>query len=140
MSGFVYGGKFEKHINHLYSPENIHETAKKFKEHEKKHGPYSFGDTFTKALVPKAENWADESGSTDGFKKWEKNSGEIPEPIRKKITDVISANLRSTHPLPLVLKVGENVDGSHDLHVRTFAHKGHLHIGLHILCPNTSLK
>jgi len=22
--------KFEQHINHLYSPENIHETAKKF--------------------------------------------------------------------------------------------------------------
>jgi hypothetical protein len=64
--------KFERHINHLYSPENIHETAKKF------------------------------------------------------------ANLRSTHPLPSVLKVGENVDNPHDLHVKTFAHKGHMHLGLHI--------
>jgi hypothetical protein len=140
MSGFVYGGKFEKHINELYSPENIHETAKKFKEHEKQHGAYSFGDKFTKTLVPKKENWADDSGSTEGHGKWEKHSGEIPEPIRKKITDVISTNLRSAHPLPLVLKVGENVDASHDLHVRTFAHKGHMHIGLHILCPNSSLK
>ena len=140
MGGFVYGGKFEKHINELYSPENVHETAKKFKEHEKKHGAYSFGDKFTKTLVPKAENWADDSGSTAGHKKWEKNSGDIPEPMRQRITDVISTNLRSDHPLPLVLKVGENVDATHDLHVRTFAHKGQMHIGLHILCPNTALK
>ncbi len=140
MGAFVYGGKFEKHINELYSPENIHETARKFKEHEKKHGSYSFGDKFTKDLVPKPENWADDSGSTEGHAKWEQHSGGIPEPIRNKITDVISTNLRSAHPLPLVLKVGENVDGSHDLHVRTFAHKGHMHIGLHILCPNSSLK
>jgi hypothetical protein len=53
---------------------------------------------------------------------------------------VISSNLKSAHPLPMVLKVGENVDGTHDLHVRTFSHKGHVHIGMHILCPNTSLK
>ena len=140
MGGFTYGGKFEQHINELYSPKNIAETAKKFKEHEKQHGAYSFGDKFTKNLVPKQEHWADESGKSDGYKKWEKNSGDIPEPIKKKITDVISTNLRSAHPLPVVLKVGENVDASHDLHVRTFAHKGHMHIGLHMLCPNSSLK
>ena len=139
MGGFVYGGKFEKHINELYSPKNIKETAKKFKAYEKEHGPYSFGK-FTKVLVPKKEHWADESGKADGHDKWEKHSGAIPEAIRNKITDVISANLRSATPLPLVLKVGENVDGSHDLHVRTFAHKGHLHIGLHMLCPNSELK
>jgi hypothetical protein len=140
MGAFVYSGKFEQHINERYSSENIAATAKKFKEHEKQHGPYSFGDKFTKALVPKQEDGADESGSTGGYSKWEKNSGEIPEPIRKKITDVVSANLRSAHPLPLVLKVGENVDASHDLHVRTFVHKGQMHIGLHMLCPNTALK
>jgi hypothetical protein len=72
--------KFEQHINHLYSPENIHETAKKL------------------------------------------------------------ANLRSAYPLPLVLKVGENVDNTHDPHVKTFAYKGHMHLGLHILCPNSSLR
>ena len=42
--------------------------------------------------------------------------------------------------VPMVLKVGENVDNTHDLHVRTFSHGGHVHIGMHILCPNTSLK
>lgn len=139
MGGLVYGGKFEKHINELYSPKNIAETAKKFKEHEKQHGPYSFGDKFTKALVPNKEHWTSESGA-DGHGSWEKHSGEIPTAIRNKITDVISTNLRSAHPLPVVLKVGENVDASHDLHVRTFAHDGHMHIGLHILCPNTALK
>jgi hypothetical protein len=140
MAGLVYGGKFEQHINHLYSPENIHETAKKFKEHEQKHGKYSFGDKFTKDLVPDQKNWADDKGSTEGHGSWEKHSGGIPEPIRNRITDVISTNMRSAHPLPLVLKVGENVDNTHDLHVKTFAHKGHMHIGLHILCPNSSLK
>ena len=140
MSGLVYGGKFEQHINHLYSPENIHETAKKFKEHVKKYGNYTFGDNFTKDLVPDQKNWADDKGSTKGHGDWEKHSGAIPEAIRRKITDVISTNLHSAHPLPLVLKVGENVDNTHDLHVKTFAHKGHMHLGLHVLCPNTSLK
>jgi hypothetical protein len=140
MSGLVYGGKFEQHINNLYSPENIHETAKKFKDHVKKHGNYTFGDTFTKDLVPDQKDWADDKGSTKGHGDWEKHSGAIPEAIRRKLTEVISTNLHSAHPLPLVLKVGENVDNTHDLHVKTFAHKGHMHLGLHILCPNTSLK
>ena len=66
--------------------------------------------------------------------------GEISEPVRKHLTDVIGSNLRSAHPLPMVLKVGENVDHTHDLHVKTFAHGGHVHIGLHMLWPNTTLK
>jgi len=78
--------------------------------------------------------------STAGHAKWEKHSGDIPDHIKDKLTKVISANLKSPHPLPMVLKVGENVDNSHDLHVRTFSHNGHVHIGMHILCPNTSLK
>ena len=60
--------------------------------------------------------------------------------IRNKLTRVIRANLRSKKPKPMVLKVGENVDATHDLHVKTFTHKGQDHIGLHMLCPNTSLK
>ena len=47
---------------------------------------------------------------------------------------------RSAKPLPMVVKWGENVDGSHDLHVKKFVHNGQQHIGLHRLCPNTSLK
>ena len=65
MGGLVYSGKFEEHINELYSPQNISKTAKKFKEYEKKNGPYAFGK-FTKFLVPKKENWTDESGATTG--------------------------------------------------------------------------
>jgi hypothetical protein len=139
MGGLVYSGKFEEHINELYSPQNISKTAKKFKEYEKKNGPYAFGK-FTKFLVPKKENWASESGATDGHDRWEKHSGAIPKAIRDKITEVIATNLRSPKPMPLVLKVGENVDGTHDLKVRVFAHNGHMHIGLHMLCPNSSLK
>ncbi len=140
MGGFVYGGKFESKINELYSPKNIHDTAKKFAEYEKQHGPYKFGQGYTKHIVPKAADWADDSGSTSGHDKWEKHYGEIPEHIRNKLTDVISSNLKSTHRLPLVLNVGANVDATHALHVRTFSHDGHVHIGMHVLCPNTSLK
>jgi hypothetical protein len=139
MAGVTYGGKFEEHINELYSPKNVGKTAKKFKEYEKKNGPYAFGK-FTKVLVPKKENWADESGGTGGHDRWEKHSGAIPKAIRDKITEVISTNLRSAKPMPLVLKVGENVDGTHDLKVRLFAHNGQMHIGLHMLCPNSALK
>ena len=140
MGGLVYGGKFEKHINELYSSKNIHKTAKKFAEYEKKHGPYKFGQQYTKMLVPKTEHWQDEKGSTVGHAKWEKHSGDIPEKIRSKLTKVIRTNLRSAKPLPMVLKVGENVDHSHDLHVKKFKHNGHDHIGLHMLCPNPALK
>jgi hypothetical protein len=91
-------------------------------------------------LVPKKEHWQDEKGSTTGHAKWEKHSGDIPENIRNKLTKVIRTNMRSAKPKPMVLKVGENVDHSHDLKVKTFKHKGHEHIGLHMLCPNSSLK
>ena len=78
MGAFTYGGKFEKHINELYGPKNIRKTAKKFAEYEKKHGPYKFGQSYTKVLVPKTEHWKDEKGSTKGHSSWEKNSGHIP--------------------------------------------------------------
>ncbi len=139
MGGLTYSGKFEEHINELYSPKNIGKTAKKFKEYEKKNGPYAFGK-FTKFLVPDKENWADEGGSTGGHDRWEKHSGAIPKAIRDKITEVISTNLRSAKPMPLVLKVGENVDRTYDLKVIVFTHNGQMYIGLHMLCPNSSLK
>ena len=141
MGGLVYSGKFEEHINELYSPENISKTAKKFKEYKKKNGPYAFGK-FTKFLVPKKENWAGKSGSTQGHDKWGKalRRHSQGDPPGAKITEVIATNLRSPNPMPLVLKVGENVDGTHDLKVRIFAHNGHMHIGLHMLCPNSLLK
>lgn len=66
--------------------------------------------------------------------------GEIPEAIRNRITEVTATNLRSATPLPLVLKVGDNVDATHELLVKTFAHDGHIYIGLHMLCPNPALK
>jgi hypothetical protein len=137
---FTYSGKFEQSLNHSYSKENVAKTAKKFKAHVKKHGSYKFGDKFTKTLIPKPADWADASGSTAGHGKWEKHLKGMSEPTRKKITDTISSNLKSPHPLPMVMKVGENVDATHEVHVRTFSHDGHMHIGLHVLCPNTSLK
>ena len=67
---------------------------------------------------------------------WER----FPNSVQNRLTDIIATNLRSASPMPMVLKVGENVDATHDLHVRTFAHDGHIYIGLHMLCPNSELK
>jgi hypothetical protein len=128
MAGVVYGGKFEQTMNQLCSPNNIAATAKRFAELEKRNGPYSFGK-FAKLMMPNPDEYAN----------WEKDSAGIPESIRQRLTEIIATNLRSATPLPVVLKVGENVDATHDLAVRTFAHNGSIYIGIHMLCPNTSL-
>ncbi len=129
MAGVVYGGKFEQTMNELCSPNNIAATAKKFADLEKQHGPYNFGK-FARLLMPDPKEFAN----------WEKDAGGIPEPIRNRLTEIISANLRSATPLPVVLKVGDNVDTAHELTVKAFAHKGSIYIGIHMLCPNPELK
>lgn len=129
MAFVLYGGTFEKTMNEFCSPQNIAATAKKFSELEKQYGGYTFGK-FVKHFLPKP----------DEFASWDQDSGAIAEPIRQRLAGVISANLKSASPLPMVLKVGENVDDTHELHVKTFAYGGNIYIGLHMLCPNTSLK
>jgi hypothetical protein len=124
-----YNGKFEKIMNGLSSPQNIVATSRKFAELERQHGPYSFGK-FVKFTITTPEEFAE----------WESDVGEVPDWIQKRLTEIISANLKSASPMPVVLKVGENVDASHDLHVKTFAHNGYIYIGLHMLCPNPELK
>jgi hypothetical protein len=125
----VYGGKFEKTMNDLCHPKKVGATAKKFAKLEKQHGAYAFGK-FAQHFLPKPEEFAN----------WGKDSAAIPESIQKRITEIIATNLRSKTPMPMMLKVGDNVDATHDLYVRTFAHKGHLYIGVHMLCPNPDLK
>ena len=129
MAGIVYGGRFEQTMNQLCSPRNVVATAKRFADLEKQHGPYSFGK-FAKLLMP----------NPDEFANWEKDAGGIPEPIRNRLTEIISANLRSATPLPVVLKVGDNVDDTHELSVKAFPHGGNVYIGIHMLCPNPELK
>lgn len=129
MAGIVRGGKFEQKMNELSSPNNIAATAKKFAELEKQHGPYSFGK-FVKLFIPEPDEIAD----------WDKHSDDIPEPIRQRLAEIISANLRSATPLLVVLIVGDNVDTTHELIVKAFAHSGHIYIGIHMLCPNPELK
>jgi hypothetical protein len=129
MAGIVRGGKFEQKMNELSSPNNIAATAKKFAELEKQHGPYSFGK-FVKLFIREPDEIAD----------WDKHSDDIPEPIRQRLAEIISTNLRSATPLPVVLTVGDNVDTTHELIVKAFAHGGHMYIGIHMLCPNPELK
>jgi hypothetical protein len=129
MAGVVYGGKFEQMMNELCKPSNIAATAKKFADLEKQHGPYNFGK-FARLLMPNPTDFAN----------WEKDAAGIPDPIRDRLTEIISANLRSATPLPVVLKVGDNVDTTHELIVKAFAHNGNIYIGIHMLCPNPELK
>lgn len=129
MGAFVYGGRFEEIINEFCGPQNIAATAKKFAELERQHGSYTFGK-FVKYFLPNPAEFAN----------WDRDAGGISAPIRQRLAEIISANLKSASPLPMVLKVSENVDATHDLYAKTFAHNGHIYIGLHMLCPNTSLK
>ena len=129
MAGIVYGGTFETTKNEFCSPKNIAATAKRFVELEKQYGSYTFGK-FVKYFLPKP----------DEFANWDQDSGAIAEPIRQRLTDVISTNLKSASPMPMLLKVGDNVDNTHDLIVKVFAHDGAMFIGLHMLCPNPVLK
>jgi hypothetical protein len=129
MAGFVYGGKFEQMMNEFCNPQNIGTTAKRFSELEKQYGGYTFGK-FVKYFLPKP----------DEFANWDQDSGAIAEPIRRRLAEVISTNLKSASPLPMLLKVGDNVDDTHDLIVKVFAHNNSIYIGLHMLCPNPELK
>ena len=129
MAFVPYSGTFEQIINQMLGPEMIAVAASKFVELEKQHGTYSFGK-FIKYFLPNPQQ----------FSSWEKDAGGISEPVRRRLTEIISTNLKSASPLPMLLKVGENVDDTHDLIVKTFAHNGFIYIGLHMLCPNPELK
>ena len=138
--GAIYGEEFERNFNALTSPANIKATAKKFVEFEKAHGTaYSFG-MFAKALLPRPADWADQYGSTKGYNDWEKHSGRIPKELREQLTGVTFANYRSENPLPVLLKIGSNVDASYDVQIKNFVHDGIEHIGVLMLCPNPALK
>ncbi len=138
MAG-IYSEEYENNVNVLFGPSRIAATARKFAELEKTSGPYKFG-MLAKVLVPRSADWADEYGSTKGYGTWEKHSGEIPKELQDRLTEVIASNLRSENPRPMRIKVGENVDGSHDVQVKTFTHDGIEHIGILMLCPNPALK
>jgi hypothetical protein len=128
MGAFTYSGRFEQIMNEFCSPKNVRATANKFAELEKQHGPYTFGK-FAKLLLP----------DPDEFANWERDAGGITASIRHRLTEIISTNLKSDSPMPMLLKVGDNVDSTHDLIVRVFAHKHNLYIGLLMLCPNPEL-
>ena len=128
MSGLVYGGKFEKIMNDLSSPANVAATAKKFRDLESKYGPYSFGK-FVKLTTPQASDYTN----------WEADAGGIPQAIQDRLTEIIATNFRSASPMPMMLKVGDNIDATQELCVRKFVYNGQLYIGLHRLCPNSDL-
>jgi hypothetical protein len=138
MAG-IYGDEFENNMNILTSPANIAETARKFREFEKANGPSSFG-VFTKKLMPRPADWADEYGSTKGYNNWEKHAGAIPKALTDQIGSAGRGNLRSDNPLPMLLKVGTNIHATYDVQIKNFIHEGLEYIGILMLCPNPALK
>jgi hypothetical protein len=133
LSG-LYGNKFAQTLNAMCSPQNIRATAQAFLRLEQSRGPYEFG-AFAKHMISNRGDW----GSDAAYDDWTKNAGDVPETLRRRLTDTIRANLRSANPLPMVLLVGNNVDPSHDLQIKTFAHGGDIYIGILMLCPNPDL-
>ncbi|WP_156041793.1 hypothetical protein [Bradyrhizobium sp. URHD0069] len=125
--GERYSGRFEQHINKLHSPNN----AGKFKDYKKHNGPYGSFGKFTKFLVPDQKNWADISGSTEGY-------GKMGEAFRRHIRPNPRQNHRRhgqqsevRHAVTAGFEGREDVDACYDLNVRMFTHKGRMHIGLH---------
>ena len=59
----------------------------------------------------------------------------LPDHIRGRLANIISINRASSHPKPMVLKFGQNVDDTYNLHVQTFVRDGRTCIGLHVLLP-----
>ena len=76
MGGLTYSGKFEEHINELYSPKNISKTAKKFKQYEKENGPYAFGNL--RNFGAEEGKLGHELGATDGHDRWESTPAPFP--------------------------------------------------------------
>jgi len=114
----------------MCSPANIHATAQRFIALEQSK-PYSFGE-FAKSMLPNRNSW----GVQEAFDDWEKNVNDIPVGLRQKLTDTIRNNLNATPPLPMLLKVGDNVDQTHDLIVKYLSINYVNYIGILMLCPN----
>ena len=130
------GGKFEQTCNELLSPDRIAGTAAQFKKMATDR--YQFGELLKK-FIPNKPDWASADGKAGGFDIWEASVAEISDDVRKKLTQVFYDNLSAQKPQPMMLKVGSNVDDTHDLIVRKFRHGGHDYIGILMLCPNPAL-
>jgi hypothetical protein len=134
FNGIVYaGGKFEMTCNDLLSPARIKDTANQFKAMAK--DKYQFGQLLKK-FIPQQADWANGDGRNNGYDTWDRSVAEIPADVRDELTSVFYDNLSSDNPLPMMLKVGQNVDDSHELIVKEFAYGGYDYIGILMLCPN----
>jgi hypothetical protein len=134
FNGIVYaGGKFEQTCNDLLSPAKIQATAKQFQALAK--DKYQFGQLL-KQFIPKQADWDNGSGLGNGFNVWDQSVAEIPGDVRDELTALFYDNLSSDNPVPMMLKVGQNVDDSHELIVKEFTVNGVDFIGILMLCPN----
>jgi hypothetical protein len=132
-AGF-YGGKFEDAMNELFSSNNIKRTAEKIKDLERQYGPFEVGK-FNRYLLPN-DIWPVVGGTKTDATTFEKDFTQIPDVLRKRLSEVIRTNLHSDNPLPIFYRTSENVDKSHDIIVKPFVYSETLYLGVLYLCPN----
>lgn len=138
MNGITYGGgRYEESFNEILGAPRIKQTAQHFRKLvAERGGKYEFGSV-AKMFVPNRKNWENGQGSDIGFDLWEVSVAGIPQAERDKLTTMILENLTLENPTPMVLKVGQNVDNSHEVRIKRFNVKGQDYIGIHMLCPNS---
>jgi len=135
FNGLIYGGGvFEQTCNDLLSPAKIQHTAGRFKAIAT--DTYQFG-RLLKQFIPDKLNWSNADGRGNGFDVWDRSVAEIPNDVRDELTKLFYDNLASDDPQPMMLKVGQNVDDSHELIVKDFTYGGVDYIGILLLCPNS---
>jgi hypothetical protein len=139
---YIYGGGFQNAINVMYSPDNIVNTAAQVRELETPRNLFEPGKFVLKLLdmnrdlLRRAGTVVPADFNSAAFNK---DFSTIPTALRRKAAVVMRANFYSDNPLPMLTKVSENVDQTHDVVIKPFVDKkGILYIGILFLCPNTS--
>jgi hypothetical protein len=132
LNARLYGGQFQDAMNALYSSENIQNTANRVKELEAQlNTPFTPGK-FNRFLLDQTV-----LPTNFSFDKFEQDFATIPQYLRDRVGDVMRTNFHSQDPLPVLAKVSENVDQTHDVVIKTFEHNGRVYIGILYLCPNS---
>lgn len=130
-----YGGPFENAMNVLYSPTNIAATAAKVSQLETPGNLFMPGK-FNQQLLQAA---GIATPASFDFSAFQNDFNTIPLSLRQKVADVMRANFQSPNPCPVLVKVSENVDDTHDVIIKAFVNdEGRMYIGILYLCPNST--
>jgi hypothetical protein len=133
--GGIYAGAFETALNLRFGKVGVANTAAALRNFESQHGPYKFGN-WARHLMPNQKDWSTD-GTSDGYENWLRNAMTVPENLAQQITDAIrTCLLESDPPKPMFFKIGDNLDDTHDLLIKTMVYDGTEYTAIRLLCPN----